>query len=70
MADAKRCDRCRNFYMTDDIEEYGIKRIKMSVSTGVCGTVISYDLCPKCSEKLKIFMDNISDKVEEVHEDD
>ena len=62
MADAKRCDRCRNFYMTDDI--------KMSISTGVGETVKTYDLCPKCSEKLKFFMDNISDKVEEVHEDD
>ena len=62
MADAKRCDRCRNFYMTDDI--------KMSISTGVGETVKTYDLCPKCSEKLKNFMDNISDKVEEVHEDD
>lgn len=70
MADAKRCDRCRNFYMTDDIEMYGITRIKRSIFTGVGETVKTYDLCPKCSEKFKIFMDNISDKVEEVHEDD
>ena len=70
MADAKRCDRCRNFYMTDDIKMYGITRIKMSISTGVGETVKTYDLCPKCSEKLKFFMDNISDNVEEAHEDD
>ena len=64
MADAKRCDRCRNFYMTDDIEMYGIKRIIMSVSTSIGENTKTYDLCPECAKKLKDFMNNLRNKAE------
>lgn len=64
MADAKRCDRCKNFYMPDDIEMYGIRKIIMSVFNGAGDSAKSYDLCPKCSKELKIFMDSPPNKAE------
>lgn len=64
MADAKKCDRCKNFYMPDDIEIYGIRKIIMSVFNGAGDIDKSYDLCPKCSKKLKNFMDSLLIKEE------
>lgn len=64
MADAKRCDRCKNFYMADDTEMYGVTKITAVVSTGIGGSNKTYDLCPKCSKEFKNFMHNLSIKEE------
>lgn len=64
MADAKKCDRCNNFYMPDDIEMYSIKRIIAIISTGTGETNKTYDLCPECAKKLKDFMNNLRNKAE------
>lgn len=50
MAQALKCDRCKNFY-----EPYeGINQIKMVDHRNVA---IRYDLCPKCVTELKEWLD-------------
>lgn len=59
MADAKKCDRCGDFYTMDDLfrlgnEEYiNVKIFKCtSIGDGFKHSDDRYDLCPKCMEKL------------------
>lgn len=68
MANAKKCDRCDKFYMTDDykllknskgINGYYVRGVRaFTNSTGI----EEFDLCPECVIKFYDFMNpNICD---------
>lgn len=51
MANAKKCDRCGKFYQETVKEKLKVRQyVEMSCSH------TEYDLCPKCTEKLKAFL--------------
>lgn len=51
MANAKKCDRCGKFYQETVREKLKVRQyVEMSCS------YTEYDLCPKCTEKLKAFL--------------
>lgn len=61
MADAKKCDRCGEFYMRNSIEVRDkdncicyAARIKLIGSNG--GLVRTIDLCDECHEKMSDFL--------------
>ena len=61
MSDAKKCDRCKNFYLeTDDIQtrpSYAGIRIYSVELKGMGGTHIrGFDLCADCASKLDLFL--------------
>lgn len=59
MADAKICDRCKNFYQVTTTEN----RLKMRVRTSTEGRVFfrPVDLCPECQRRLEDWFDKSSD---------
>lgn len=61
MSDAKKCDRCKNFYLeTDDIQTRPAcvgTRIYSVELKGMVGTHIrGFDLCAACASKLDLFL--------------
>lgn len=52
MANAKRCDRCGEFYMPD--KEKNLDNIQVGVFPHV-GGFQAFDLCPECAEMLEEF---------------
>lgn len=61
MSEAKKCDRCKNFYLeTDDIQTRpayaGLKTFSVELK-GNGGTHIrGFDLCAACALKLDLFL--------------
>lgn len=51
MADAKKCDRCGAFYISDATPKYTVM-VEPSIIN--CGGIV--DLCPACVEALDRFM--------------
>ena len=51
MADAKKCDRCGAFYISDGTPKYSVL-VEPSIIN--CGGLV--DLCPSCVEALDRFM--------------
>lgn len=61
MSDAKKCDRCKKFYLeTDDIKTrpaYAELKIFSVELKGMGGTHIrGFDLCAACALKLDLFL--------------
>lgn len=63
MADAKVCDRCRNFYMPIKFNprhvsdgEYKEGRPIFRITAETFGINDTYDLCPECGEAFRDFM--------------
>ena len=63
--DAKKCDRCGSFYIRKalkndnavnifDKQVFGIRLIYRGIN---CDSGLDVDLCPKCMNDLKIFME-------------
>lgn len=61
--DAKKCDRCGSFYIrkksiTDNaVDIFGKKVFNIILVSGVDDYDHCVDLCPKCMNDLKIFME-------------
>ena len=60
MSDAKKCDRCKKFYLeTDDIQTRptyaGVEMVLKRVIHGN-KHIESYDLCAACALKLSLFL--------------
>ena len=51
MANAKKCDRCGKFY-----QELVNEKLKVRQYVNLFGGHTEYDLCPKCTEKLRAFL--------------
>ena len=51
MANAKKCDRCGKFY-----QEMVREKLKLRQYVDMSSSHIEYDLCPKCTEKLRTFL--------------
>lgn len=61
MSDAKKCDRCKKFYLeTDDIKirpayaELNIFSVELKSMNG--SDIRGYDLCAACALKLNLFL--------------
>lgn len=65
MADAKKCDRCGEFYIQKDnkfkIDDEFPVELHLTSRSG--WNIKEYDLCDKCWEELMDFLDNCSDTV-------
>lgn len=51
MANANKCDRCGKFY-----QEMFRETLKVRQYVEMSSSYTEYDLCPKCTEKLKAFL--------------
>lgn len=53
MAKAYMCDRCKAFYTVRQIVGMDLIEIKQN------GAKVSYDLCPKCKQELKVWVSKV-----------
>ena len=67
MSEARRCDRCKEFYVNGS-DEYSIETVKfkrlMDINTR------RYDLCPSCAKSFAEWFDFEANATEEVEEED
>ena len=61
MSDAKKCDRCKKFYLeTDDLKTrpaYAeLKIFSVELKSINCSHIRGYDLCAACALKLDLFL--------------
>ena len=61
MADAKKCDRCENFYEGNHIQTVVIFKNPMQNGYGYSGDLM--DLCPDCQAALEKWIARENDKV-------
>lgn len=63
--DAKKCDRCGSFYIRRELKRDNVVDIfgkpvfdiKLTYRGNNCDCGLDVDLCPKCMNDLKIFME-------------
>lgn len=59
MANAKKCDRCGEYYEEKDVK---FRLFEMTYA-GLLAGQNDIDLCPHCSDMFKIFMNNVKKEV-------
>ena len=62
MADAKRCDRCGQFYIysseTHGCKFYSAVENRERLITSIGNNYTDFDICPECWAKFREFMEN------------
>ena len=53
MADAKKCDRCGNYYERDHTNN---RRVIIHRDNNFGAAMKGWDICPSCTESLYLFM--------------
>lgn len=77
--DAKKCDRCGSFFIRKELKTdnavyiFGKKvfRVTLTSRDSVCDNIYDVDLCPKCMNDLKAFMEvqHVTPYVTEIKEE-
>jgi hypothetical protein len=73
MSDAKKCDRCGDFFVMAPTVQFGtISSNTIKINKNGCRSsarIGKFDLCRRCDEAFTNFMSNISNEVKENAED-